>query len=262
MVLVWFVSEADGAAQPLVVTLTPSLIIGVPLALAVGVIAARIARVAHGPDLPARLLSVTTAGLSGRDREWGQAMRAELESVDAPMARRRFAWGCSFASLALGVTRQHVSLAVATGAVIALATLTMSRLMLDGSRVGLMGFSLWIPQLVIFGVAVYAARTDRSFRSGIVCGILALIVSLVLMLAVEVHEAGRWYDTAGVHLLDGDPPRPGSSRASILLDPLAPSFVILHLLLWAAWPVLGAAAGAFRRRQPRASLPALFISDV
>jgi hypothetical protein len=53
-----------------------------------------------------------------------------------------------------------------------------------------------------------------------------------------------------VYIVDGDGPKGGLIRLEAVLDPIAPHFVLFHLQFWTPWPVLGAAAGVWRRRKP------------
>jgi hypothetical protein len=78
-------------------------------------------------------------------------------------------------------------------------------------------------------------------------GALALVLSLIGVLAVQVVEAGYWYDNAGIFIVDGDAPLQPIERITALLDPLTPSFILLFLAWWAPWPVLGAALATRRR---------------
>lgn len=50
--------------------------------------------------------------------------------------------------------------------------------------------------------------------------------------------------------MDGDPPKRTIGIVEAALDPIAPSLVVLHLLLWAPYPVLGATVGGRSRRGP------------
>jgi hypothetical protein len=223
-------------------------IFGVPLATASALVVDRFASVARGRDTSERLLGVATAGLQGSRHEWGIAMRAELASIDAPRERRRFATGCTVAALRAGTGWGPWLVACGAGVVFAVGTYAASRASLAGDREGIIGYTLFVPAAALFALALVTALAMRSFRSGVVSGMLALVAGLGAMLGVAIVEAARWYDVAGVYLMDGDAPNDGLDRLGAVLDPVAPQFVALHVLIWVPWPVLGAAAGSWRRR--------------
>ena len=101
----------------------------------------------------------------------------------------------------------------------------------------------------------FTALTTRSFRTGLVSGVLALVAGLVGMLSVAMAEAAHWHDVAGVYLMDGDYPTGGLDRLDAVLNPLSLFFVTVYLLVWAPWPVLGAAAGSWSRRRTQGKPP-------
>ena len=78
---------------------------------------------------------------------------------------------------------------------------------------------------------------------------------MVGVFAVAIVEAGHWHDLAGVYIMDGDVPKGGLDRTGMILDAASPSFLLFHLLIWAPWPVLGAAVGVMRRRGLEKSRP-------
>jgi hypothetical protein len=224
-------------------------IFGTPLAIASALVVERSASAGRGRDRPERLLGLATAGLRGSRREWGAAMRAELASIDAPRERRRFARGCAVAAIRAGTGWRPWLIAIGVGVAFAVGTYAASRASLAGGRSGIMGYTLLPPVAALFSLAFATALVTRSFRSGLVTAVLALVAGLVGMLAVAMVEAAHWYDVAGVYLMDGDAPKEGGlDRVGAVLDPVAPTFVVFHLLIWAPWTVLGAAAGSWLRR--------------
>lgn len=225
--------------------------VGIPLAVAAALLATRAARAAIGRDLPERLLAVTTAGLTGGRAEWSKAMRSELASIQES-GRLRFALGCSATAIRTGIGRRTWLIALGAGAMVALGTLMVARFSLAGAQGGVLGFTIVAPPVALLAAGFVGARPNRSFREGLEAGVLALLVALAMMLAVEVWEAGRWYDLTGAFVTDGDTVM-GLTRTEALLDPVSPSFVVLHLVFWSAWPVIGAAWGArrFGRRSPQ-----------
>jgi hypothetical protein len=48
--------------------------------------------------------------------------------------------------------------------------------------------------------------------------------------------------------MDGDAPSGGLERLDAILDPVRPTFEVVHVLIWAPGPVLGAAAGSWSGR--------------
>jgi hypothetical protein len=138
--------------------------------------------------------------------------------------------------------------AIGVGVLFAVGTFAASRGSLAGARAGILGFTLLWPALVLFAVAFGTAMVTRSFRAGLVTGALAFLAGLVAMLAVSMAEAAHWHDVARVFLMDGDAPSGGLERLDAVLDPVSPMFVVLHVLIWAPWAVLGAAAGSWSGR--------------
>jgi hypothetical protein len=176
-------------------------------------------------------------------------MCSELASIDDPRDRRRFAIGCAAAALRTGPGRGQWLVAIGVGILFAVGTFAASRGSLGGEREGIMGFTLLWPELALLAVAFGSAMVTRSFRAGLVTGALALLAGIVAMLAVSMAEAAHWHDVARVFLMDGDAPSGGRlERIDAVLDPVRPTFVVLHVLIWAPWPVLGAAAGAWSGR--------------
>jgi hypothetical protein len=223
-------------------------LLGAPLAVAGAVIAHIFVGASHGRDLPERLLRLATAGLRGSRDEWGAAMRAELESIEDPKERRSFAIGCTMTALRTGTGRGPWVIAICVGIAFAAGVFVVSRASLAGNRGGIMGFTLAWPPIVLFVLAFVTSLRTRSFRTGLASGVLALLAGLVAMLPVAMVEAAHWQDVAGIFLMDGDPPKEGGlGRLEAILDPVSPAFLGAYLLLWAPWPVLGAAAGSWRR---------------
>jgi len=121
-----------------------------------------------------------------------------------------------------------------------------------------MGYTLPWPPLLLFTVTFFTALTTRSFRTGLVTGVLAMLAGLVAMMAVAMAEAAHWYDVAGVYLTDGDYPTGGLDRLDAILDPVEPGFIVGYLLVWAPWLVLGTATGSWlRRRRAKDTAPLL-----
>jgi hypothetical protein len=248
--LVWSMTEGSIDFNRIEQFIFGFAILATPLVTASVIVVYRFVATAGGRDLPERLLSLATAGLRGSRGDWGAAMRAELASIDDSRERRHFAVGCSVTALRSSTGGGPLFVAIAMGAFFAVGTLAISRATLAGGRGGILGLSLIWPAVVLFTTAFVMALATRSFRTGLVSGLLALTTGLVGFFAVAMAEAARWYEVAGVHLMDGDYPKGGGlERLDAILDPVSPAFVFLHLLIWAPSPVLGAALGSlFRRR--------------
>ncbi|GEL98003.1 hypothetical protein [Cellulomonas terrae] len=231
-----------------------------PWVLAAAALAGRVsAAVRRAPrDGSARLLSVATAGLAGHRGEWGAAMRAELESIDGPRERRRFARGCAWAALRQGSGRVSTVAVLGTALVFAAGTLVASRVGFGGDGQGILGWvTFGIPQLVLAGVGLWAARSTGSFRVGFETGMSAFLAAVIGYLAVVMPESAYWYHQAGVYVIDGDPPK-GGPDATPALDPLAPIFLLPVLLLWSPCATIGAEIGVrlSQRRQTASPAPA------
>lgn len=253
MVFSFAAESSPDLAHPLIQALVPTLWIGGPLAMASVILVRRMTDVADGPDVPARLLSITTSGLPGTWHSWGQAMRAELESVEGDGARRRFALGCSLVAMRAGFAPRHIVVGGATALLISGGALAASRVMFAGSRVGLFAYTLLVPQVLLFLSSAGGASLKKSFRDGLMTGSLAFLLALIVILGVAVVEAQLWYDSGGIFILDGDTPPSGTSRTAVILNPLSPHFVLLHTMVWLPMLILGAAAGSRRpngRRSP------------
>ncbi|MEV0801672.1 hypothetical protein AB0I34_28520 [Kribbella sp. NPDC050281] len=224
------------------------LVLLTPWVLAAAAIAYHSARAATGQNLPARLASWSTAGRRGARADWGAAMRAELASIDDPRERRRFALGCAWAAVRTGWGRGPLLVGAASAVLVALLTFIASRLMLAGDRTGLLAAVLvGAPQLLFGGVALTAARRARSFRTGLEYGAAVLLASLLAILTVAIPESIRWYDEAGVWLLDGDSPASGIPNAQAAVQDALGGLTFFFLLFTTPWPVLGAYFGSHLR---------------
>lgn len=234
-----------------------ALFFGWPWALAAVIVVVFGFRHSSGIDGADRLLGVATAGAvqvrtTVAATDWGAAMRAELAVIDVPRERWRFARGCAWASLRMGLRRTPVLVAVAIGVALGMLLLTSSRqAAVSSSNVA----PLWgllilvIPVLLVVGSV--GAFVSRSARRGIDVAVLALVASFVGIVAVAVPEGARWAETYGEFLLDGDPT--GARTASVgAADALTSTFT-WGLMQWIPWVVLGPALGARLSRQRRLS---------
>ena len=103
---------------------------------------------------------------------------------------------------------------------------------------------------MLFATGYLCARSTRSLRFGLETGILAALTTLVAVAVVYGVEAAHWYHVApDVSVLDGAHVDLDSTRAAVL-GAVHPVILVVHLVFWSPWPVLGAWAGA---RGPRAA---------
>jgi len=190
-----------------------------------------------------RLLAVATAGLPAHRAEWGAAMRAELAALDDADARRRFAHSAAAAAIRRGY---GICLTLALGAAVIVAgvVLTASRVQLHAVGPGVLPATVVVPAAVLLVVAFLSARTARSFRFGLMTGLMALTASFVAVFGVLAVEGPVWMDRRGVFMLDGDPPRQAVGSAEVMLDLFTTGMWIGHLMFWLPWLLVGAALGA------------------
>ncbi|HEY7718811.1 MAG TPA: hypothetical protein VH915_08630 [Pedococcus sp.] len=223
------------------------VLVGLPPAVALGLLVGRVVAAARGRDLPERLLAVATAGLPGSRRAWGTAMRAELAAVEDPSERLRFARGCTTAALRTGWTRSALLVATVVGAVLAGATVATSRVSLAGDRSGsLLVVLTMVAPAVLVVASAGAAVVGGSFRAGLETGALALVLAVAGVVAAAVPEGALWARTAGTFMLDGDAPAGAITVREGALDAVT-SILVLGVPLWLSFPVLGAALGAWLR---------------
>ena len=106
-----------------------------------------------------------------------------------------------------------------------------------------------LPPVTLFLIGLLCARSKKSLRFGVETGLLAALGMLVVVAVVfGVEAATRWADAAYVSVLDGEYVDAPTSRAAVL-DALHPIILLVHLLFWLPWPVLGAVAGVRARRR-------------
>jgi hypothetical protein len=225
-----------------------ALLLAVPVAVA-GAILTRRRPAGHAQrDVAERLVSAAAAFTGERtppDDEqagWGAALRAELASITVPRERRRFALGAAVALLGRPQSRRSLLLAAGVAVAFGAGLLGLSRAGLGDDGLG--SVTMLVPPVMLFAVGYLCARSTRSPRFGLETGILAAVTTLVAVAVVYGIEAAHWYDLAPqVSVLDGEQVSFDSTRAAVL-DAVHPVILLVHLVFWSPWPILGALAGA------------------
>jgi hypothetical protein len=229
------------------------LVLAVPGAI-VGVILTR--RRPTGPedqDVAGRLLAAAAAVTGERTSsdepvDWGAALRAELATITVPRERRHFALGAAVALLGKPHSRRSLVVATAVAVAFGAGLLGVSRAGLGDDGLG--SVTMLLPPALLFAIAFLCARFTGSLRFGLETGILAALMTLVAVAVVYGVESAHWYHLApDVSVLDGDYVDFDSTRAAVL-DAAHPIILVVHLVFWSPWPVLGAWAGA---RAPKAA---------
>jgi hypothetical protein len=81
---------------------------------------------------------------------------------------------------------------------------------------------------------------------------VAAVTTLVAVAVAYGVEAAHWYHLApDVSVLDGEHVAFDSARAAVL-GAVHPVILLVHLVFWSPWPVLGAWAGREHRGPPPA----------
>jgi hypothetical protein len=229
-----------------------ALLLAVPIAIAGSILRRRPPKGHAKPDVADRLVAAAAAftgertSPDGAEAGWGAALRAELASITVPRERRRFALGAVVALL--GRPHSRRSFVVAAGVAVAFGAglLGVSRAALGDDGLG--SVTMLLPPVMLFAVGYLCARSTRSLRFGLETGILAALTTLVAVAVVYGIEAAHWYDLAPhVSVLDGEHVGFDSARAAVL-DAVHPVILLVHLVFWSPWPVLGSVAGARPRR--------------
>jgi hypothetical protein len=232
------------------------IVLAVPLAV-VGSILIRRRPTGHGDRDVAERLLAAAATLTGERRSsdgeqvgWGAALRAELASITAPRERRRFAVGAAVALLGRPHSRRSFVVAAAVAVAFGAGVLGVSRAGLGDDGLG--SVTMLLPPVMLFATAYLCARSTRSLRFGLETGVVAAFTTLVAVAVVYGVEAAHWYHPApDVSVLDGEHVDFDSTQAAVL-DAVHPVILLVHLVFWSPWPVLGAWAGREHRGPPPA----------
>jgi hypothetical protein len=228
------------------------LVLAVPVAVAGPVLTRRRPKGHQDHDIAERLVAAAVAfagertSADGEQVDWGAALRAELATITVPRERRRFAVGAAVALLGRPHSRRSVVVAAGVAVAVGAGVLGVSRAGLGDDGLG--SVTILLPPVLLFAIGYQCARSTRSLRFGLETGILATVTTLVAVAVVYGVEAAHWYHLApDVSVLDGEQVAFDSTRAAVL-DAVHPVILLVHLLFWSPWPVLGAVAGARTRR--------------
>jgi len=227
---------------------------GTAFALTAAVVAWWIARKAVGRDGAERVLALETASLHGPRDRWGAAMRAELDSIEDPVERGRFARSAGALAFRHGTGPWPAVLAVLAGLGAAVVVFSAARISFERPKDrGIIGEPLMGLVLLFLIVAVIAGTLiGRSFRAGLETAVLAWLAVYVCTVAVEIPQALAWYHDEGILLLDGE----GAASAGIdargaALEPITHSAFIFISVSQLVMAVLAAAFGALVLRGAR-----------
>jgi hypothetical protein len=225
-----------------------ALLVAVPAAVAGAILTRRAPTGLAQRDVAERLVSAAAAFTGertppdGAEAGWGAALRAELASITVPRERRRFALGAAVALLGRPQSRRSLLLAAGVAVAFGAGLLGLSRAGLGDDGLG--SVTMLVPPVMLFAVGYLCARSTRSPRFGLETAILAAVTTLVAVAVVYGIEAAHWYDLAPqVSVLDGEQVSFDSTRAAVL-DAVHPVILLVHLVFWSPWPILGALTGA------------------
>jgi hypothetical protein len=224
------------------------IVLAVPVAVVGSILTRRRPAGHEDRDVAARLLAAAAASTGertspdGEQVDWGAALRAELATITVPRERRRFAVGAAVALLGRPHSRRSFVVAAGVAVAFGAALLGVSRTGLGDDGLG--SVTMLLPPVMLFAVAYLCASSTRSLRFGLETGVVAALTTLVAVGVVYGVEAAHWYHVApDISVLDGDLVAVGSARAAVL-GAVHPVILLVHLVFWSPWPVLGALGGA------------------
>ena len=232
------------------------IVVAVPVAVVASILTRRRPTGHEDRDVAERLVAAAAAftgertSSDGQQVDWGAALRAELATITVPRERRRFAVGAAVALLGRPHSRWSFVVAVGVAVAFGAGVLGVSRAGLGDDGLG--SVTMLLPPVMLFAVGYLCARSTRSPRFGLETGVVAALTTLVAVAVVYAVEAAHWYRLApDVSVLDGDHVDFDSTRAAVL-DAAHPVILLVHLVFWSPWPVLGAWAGRQHREPPPA----------
>jgi hypothetical protein len=159
--------------------------------------------------------------------------------------------GCLWLALAppRGLASSRLARRVGLVAALALGAGLLASARVDGDQTGVMGYAIFAPVAVFFLGSVIAAAVGRSLRVGVQAAVWTALQAGLLLFAVWLVEAVRWYRIGGSLLLDGEDGHP----LGVNLND-AVFWVLVFIPAWALpFGVFGAAIGSarWRRRRPQ-----------
>ena len=154
---------------------------------------------ASRPDAPAALLAGAVRLLAADRAEWGNAMLGELEQLNGPLARWRFALGCVAATVRVGRRRGDpgnvIVAATAVGAISSAGLVALAFVRYPGLRHGsatwldLTAFALVLAAYAITSAVLVRANTSRQVVARLVLPGGVTIAALPALLAVTLPIA-------------------------------------------------------------------------
>jgi hypothetical protein len=252
----WIVGALAAALALSMIAPGAVLVLAVPVAVVGSILTRRRATGQEERDVADRLLAAAATltgertSSDGGQADWGAALRAELATITVPRERRQFAVGAAVALLGRPHSGRSFVVAAAVAVAFGAGLLGVSRAWLGDD--GLESVTMVLPPVMLFAIAYLCARSTRSLRFGLETGILAALTTLVAVAVAYGVEAAHWYHLApDISVLDGDHVDFDSTRAAVL-DAVHPIILLVHLVFWSPWPVLGAWAGRQHRGRPPA----------
>jgi hypothetical protein len=244
----WIVAALAAALVLSMIAPGVVIVLAVPVAVMGSMLTRRGPTGRENRDVAERLLAAAATltgertSSDGEQVDWGAALHAELATITVPHERRRFAVGAAVALLGRPHSRRSFVVAAAVAVAFGAGVLGVSRAGLGDDGLG--SVTMLGPPVLLFAIAYLCARSTRSLRFGLETGVVAALTILVAVTVVYGVEAAHWYHIApDVSVLDGDHVDFVSTRAAVL-DAAHPIILLVHLVFWSPWPVLGALAGA------------------
>jgi hypothetical protein len=103
-----------------------------------------------------------------------------------------------------GLASSRLARLVGLGTALALGAGLLASAWVDDDQTGVMGYAIFAPVAVFFLGSAIAAAVGRSLRVGVQAAVWTAVQACLLLFAVWLVEAVRWYRIDGSLLLDGD----------------------------------------------------------
>ena len=140
----------------------------------------------------------------------------------------------------LGLAGNRVARRLGVGAAVVLAAgfLVAARYPAGDANPGVLVYLFVVPIVLVPVIAAVAAGLGRSFRTGVAATVWTAVLGTLLVFAIQVPEAVRWYQLDGRLLVDADP---ASSLGTTLSDAI---FLLFAIPIWVMpFGVIGAVLG-------------------